>query len=109
MTTLKLRMAIKEGAKELTELTFRKPVGKDVRQCGMPTKVEVTAAGGQIHHVDTEAAARLMSVLAAVPPSTIDQMDAVDFTEAVQIVAGFFNPPATSSTGAGNSPASSTE
>jgi Phage tail assembly chaperone proteins, E, or 41 or 14 len=106
MTTLKLRTPVRKGTTELTELTFRRPLGKDVRQCGFPTKTEVTASGTQIQHVDTEAAARLISALAVIPPTSVDEMDPADFTEAVAIIAGFFNPQATSSPDAGNSPAS---
>ena len=105
MTTLKLRTPIKHGSRELTELAFRKPNGGDARRCGLPTKVEATPTGGQIHHVDTEAVARLISALCEVPPSTVDEMDAADFTDAVPILVGFFNTPAaTSSAAAGNSP-----
>lgn len=110
MSILKLSKAILMGGKEISELTFRKPTGRDVRCCGLPTKSEITPGGAQLQHVDTEAAARYISELAGIPPSSVDLLDPADFVEAVSLIASFFNKAAApSSTAATSSPASSTE
>jgi hypothetical protein len=106
---MKLRQPIQAHGKEISELTFRKPLGKDIRKNGMPIKIEITKAGTQIQIIDAEAMAAHISDLAGIPPSSVDAMDPIDFTEASTIVGGFFNQEPPSSTGTGNSPGSSTE
>lgn len=87
---MKLSRPIQAHGETLTELTLREPTGKDIRTAGAPYKMEFTASGGQLMHIDTEAVARLISALAGIPPSSVDQLTAKDFNAAQAEVISFF-------------------
>lgn len=69
-------------------LTLRAPTGRDLRRCGLPYRIEASGAPA----IDTEAAARLIAELSALPPAAVDALSAPDFQAAAMAVLGFFAP-----------------
>src|SRR5215469_7383652 len=94
--------------KETSELSLREPTGKDLRKTGVPFRVQPDG----IPTYDTEACAKLISELAAIPSSSVDQLDALDFVRLCDaLITPFFSPVSsqkTPSTDTGNSPSSTT-
>lgn len=90
--TLTLTKPVQSHGKEVAELTFREPSGADILACGgNPVAFDpVTAAVDPGAH--PQRMRLMLSRLAAVPPSTIDQMTAPDWTSASWLVAPFFMP-----------------
>ena len=108
---LMLSKPIQVGGKPVSELELREPRGGDIRKCGAGSKTEVSDSGARLHVPDMEVFARYISELAGIPPSSVDTMYPADFMKAVGIINDFFEVAnsESSSTGAGNSPGSSTE
>lgn len=69
----------------LAALVLRCPTVKELRKSGAPYRL---AAGGGVA-VDYDACASLLSAICAVPPSSIDQLEAGDFDEAAWRLVGF--------------------
>lgn len=82
--TLSLAAPIQAHGETLTELTLRKPTVKELRLCGQPYRI--VGGGAQC---DYDACAKLISAVAGIPPSSVDQLDAADFDEAALILVGF--------------------
>lgn len=87
--TIALGSPVQAHGEEIREITLRPPKGKDLR-VGMPYRI---LADGQMA-IDTEICASLISSLGAIPPSSVDQLNALDFQGAVAGVLGFFREPA---------------
>ncbi|WP_211238056.1 phage tail assembly protein [Derxia gummosa] len=85
-TIIPLESPVTIGDDTITELSLRRPSGKDVRELGFPYRL--TAIGDVA--IDAGIACKYASRLAAVPPSTIDALDPVDISTLAQTVLGFF-------------------
>ncbi|MBU8538731.1 phage tail assembly protein [Falsiroseomonas tokyonensis] len=81
-TKLKLSAPIPAHGAQLHELTLRDPSGRDLRECGLPYRL--LAEGGVV--IDGPASHRMIAQLAAVPPSSIDQLTGADWNAAAQVV-----------------------
>lgn len=83
-----LSSPITAHGERLTALTLRPLTVKELRQCGaMPF---YDAADGSTR-VDPGAVAALISTLAGIPTSSVDQMSASDFAACVPVILGFFS------------------
>lgn len=89
-----LRKPIKLGSEEtITELTFREPTAADIERCGNPVSLDFSKNPDTPMMVfDTKSMSAMMSVLAAVPPSTIKKMSTRDWNSAAWGLASFFLP-----------------
>ena len=83
--TLMLSAAVTAHGQQVDRLTLRLPTGKDLRSCGLPYKL---TAEGEIA-INAAPMHRMIAELAAVPPSTIDQLSAGDWNNAAMVVLGF--------------------
>lgn len=102
-TTLPLQDPIKAYGDEITSIELRRPKAKDIRKLGFPFE-----STGEAQTASAEKVARYVERLGNVPPQTVDEMTPVDMINAMEIVAGFFDPsPSTSSTSSGTLPATS--
>lgn len=61
---------------EIASISLRAPLGGDIQACGAPFGVR----GDGVLLIDTEAMARLIVALAAVPASTVDGLPATDWS-----------------------------
>ena len=88
---IELRSPIKIAGETIKKITFREPTGGDLIQIGEKWPVNIDWTTG-IVTPNPEIMANVMSVLAAVPPSTIDAMDAEDWSTCAHALMGFFPP-----------------
>ena len=76
---LTLRKPVQGGdGHEVSELTFREPTVDDIHRCGDPCRVDFFDGNPKIVYNDVAVSA-MMSLLAAVPPSTIKSMNLKDW------------------------------
>jgi hypothetical protein len=89
-----LTKAITAHDKEISELELREPTSKDVQELGMPY---VILAGGddQAIQIQVKTICKYAVRLAAIPPSSVDQLSASDINGLVGVVMGFFGVEAT--------------
>src|SRR6266699_123074 len=90
---VKLRKSVIANGDEVKELTFREPTAADIERAGNP--VDITYMGENENPkvtFDAKAMTQMMSILAAVPPSTIRQMNTRDWNTAAWELASFFTP-----------------
>ena len=88
MSVLKLTTPISAHGAQIAELTFRQPVGRDLIQHGYP--FNVVGRGNEVQRsTDMRSVAGLISNLAEIPPSSVEQMSWYDLQEAMGIVLGF--------------------
>jgi hypothetical protein len=93
--TVWLAKSVDAYGDSIDKLTFRPPVAKDARACGMPFRL---SADNELI-IDLPALMRLAERLANVPQSTIDSLSLVDLTEVQKALMSFFTEsPSTSST-----------
>lgn len=83
MKTIKLVKPIKRGEEVIDEIELREPTAKDVKNLGLP--VDFTTRG-----VDSKKVFDYVVALAALPPSTVDQMGVKDFMQCTVEIVGFF-------------------
>lgn len=88
-TTMPLTTPIQAHGETLSALELRCPTVKELRACGAPYRLGANAGGFGGVAVDYDACARLISSICAIPPSSVDQMDAGDFDEAAWRLVGF--------------------
>lgn len=108
MSTVKLTTPIEAYGEKVTEITFRAPVGKDLRKTGLPNKMTIND-GVQENHIDMEVMAKLMELLGSIPASAVDALSMTDFLKCSEAVSDFFGQsgaPATSLNGTTMSPGS---
>ena len=67
---------IRAHGQTVSQLTLRPMTGKDIRVCGVPYRV---GNNGEEGIVDGQAVARMISELAGIPLSSVDQLGAVDW------------------------------
>lgn len=101
-----LSMPIKAHGRELSELTLRPLTGKDLRICGTPYRI----SRGEEGIVDSVAVSAMISELAGVPLSSVDQLVAVDWFACWGAIQGFLGMTETAAPSTANqsSPAIST-
>lgn len=80
MTTIcPLTTPIEVGGRKISEVTFRRPTGKDFRAIGNITKLE-----------DTAVLATLVQNLGGLTAAEFDALDGADVVQLIGIAAGFF-------------------
>jgi Phage tail assembly chaperone proteins, E, or 41 or 14 len=89
---IKLRKVIIANGDEVMELSFREPTAADIERTGNPVNVDMFATGDPKLTFEAKAMTQMMSLLAAVPPSTIRQMHPRDWNTAAWSLANFFIP-----------------
>jgi hypothetical protein len=112
-TDIKLSTPVEAHGKTVDTLTFRKPMGRDIRECGSPQYRSVDESAPTLMRIETNAGAmaKYISRLGNIPPSSVDRLSAADWLSCAGAVLGFFmtpeSSPATPSTDIGNLPDSS--
>lgn len=71
---------------EVTAITLRPPVGRDIRACGVPYRV----TDGNAADINPEGISRLIAQLGALPPSAVDELSAADWQACMIAIIGFF-------------------
>jgi hypothetical protein len=89
--TVTLRKPIMAHGDEISELKFREPTAGDIEKCGNPVNLDFQGDSPKMTF-DSKAMSAMMSLLAAVPPSTIRQMHPRDWNSAAWNLASFFMP-----------------
>lgn len=80
---------------EVTHLTLRRPTVPECRAIkAMPYKIDKDEAVS----VDLDVAAKYIAVCAAIPPSSVNQLDLNDLNGLAWVVVGFFLTPASKAT-----------
>ena len=80
---------------EVTLLTLRRPTVPECRAIkAMPYKIDKDEAVS----VDLDVAAKYIAVCAAIPPSSVNQLDLNDLNGLAWVVVGFFLTPASKAT-----------
>jgi len=91
--TVKLRKPIQGGdGVEVLELKFREPTAADIEACGNPVNIDFFS--GEVPKVsfDAPSMSKMLSRLAAVPPSSIKKLNTRDWNSAAWTLARFFLP-----------------
>ena len=83
--TMPLAKPIQAHGETLSALVLRSPTVKELRQCGAPRRL----GADKSIVIDYEACAQLLVAICAIPPSSVDQLDAADFDEASLRIVGF--------------------
>ena len=86
--TLTLRTALKVQGEMVTSLTFRPPIGRDIREVGNP----INMAGRELG-IDDARMHAMIARLAGIPPSSVDMLSYTDWTGAVGVITGFLEEP----------------
>lgn len=92
MSTILLRTPIQAHGEERRQLTFREPKGADF-QAGLNLPLRFGEGGTM--SMDSAAVSAWISRLGEIPPSSVGQLTAVDWMEAMKAVMGFFDAMAT--------------
>ena len=79
---------VKAHGRDIAELTLRPLTGKDLRICGAPYRI---GRAGEEGIVDAQAVSAMISELAGVPISTVDQLAAVDWFACWSVIQGFLD------------------
>lgn len=86
-----LRKAVIANGEEVKELKFREPTAADIERCGSPVHIELFTGSDQPKMTyETKSMFAMMCALAAVPPSTIKQLNAKDWEFAALMIAHRF-------------------
>ena len=88
---IKLTTPVHAHGDMLKELKFRRPTGGDIMALGDAYPIHIDWTTGQVRP-NPPAMGEMMSVLAAVPPSTIKSLDAEDWSTCAHALMGFFPP-----------------
>jgi hypothetical protein len=75
----------------LKKITFRRPTGGDIMGLGEGYPININWQTGQIS-VNPPIMGQMMSILAAVPPSTIRALDSEDWSTCAHALMAFFPP-----------------
>lgn len=89
---VKLSKPIIANGDEVQEITFREPSAADIERVGNPVNIDMMSSDTPKVTFDAKAMTQMMSLLAAVPPSTIRQMTTRDWNTAAWNLASFFMP-----------------
>ena len=88
---VKLRKSVIANGDEVMELTFREPTAGDIDRVGCPVLIDPFGDVPK-YTFDSKLMTQMMSLLAAVPPSTIKHMHTKDWFNAAWLLLGFFTP-----------------
>lgn len=91
---ISLTRPVPAHGEEIAELSFREPTGGDIARCGNPVKFNFSADPPEISF-DEAKMAKMLSLLAGVPESSIARLTAADWMTSAYSVAGFFFPGST--------------
>lgn len=86
METFTLSQPVMHGNTEITELTFREPTAKDVIQLGLPFTLNAELLSEPVPAV----CAKYVSRLAGIPPSVVEKLPLIDYTQMLYLVVSFF-------------------
>jgi Phage tail assembly chaperone proteins, E, or 41 or 14 len=89
--TIKLRKPVSAHGDMVKELTFREPTGADIMSLGDEYPITIDWTTGIIK-INPAPMGTIMSLLAAVPPSTIRMLKARDWSTCAHALMGFFPP-----------------
>lgn len=107
--TVKLSKPLRAHGEDLTEITLRAPIAKDVMEIGSPQLLLPAVDGAT---VAIEVRARLIGQyivrLAGIPLSSVQSMELTDFMKCQGEIMGFFGSGEETEKESGSSPASST-
>ena len=102
-----LLQPIKAHGRDVSELTLRPLTGKDLRICGAPYRI---GRAGDEGIVDSQAVSAMISELAGIPISSVDQLSAADWFACWGAIQGFLDGSSSSTaTQNASSPATSTQ
>lgn len=87
-----LSRPIQAHGNEIHVLRWREPTGGDIERAGNPVKLDFSGERPSIGF-DEKKMSAMMSVLAAVPPSSIRQLTAKDWNAIAWALFRFFTPP----------------
>ncbi|AEJ11834.1 MULTISPECIES: phage tail assembly protein [Pseudomonas] len=88
---IKLSAPIQAHGADVTQLELRRPTVQEVRNIkALPYKMDKDEAVS----LDMDVAAKYIAVCAAIPTSSVNQLDLADLNNAAWTVAGFFLAPA---------------
>jgi hypothetical protein len=88
-----LSRAIKAGGEEVTELSFREPNGADILNVGNPVVIDMASDPPRVTHDERKMRA-MISRLAAIPTSSVDQLSPQDWVGCAWALTPFFVPAA---------------
>jgi hypothetical protein len=89
----KLSKSIKAHGEPVETLTWREPTAGDIRQAGCPIILEfVPGSDGPRMTFNEQKMNALISILAAIPPSSVDQLSAGDWHAIAFKLSRFFMP-----------------
>lgn len=78
---------------DVSKITLRRPVTRDIKRCGNPLKL-TTGADGRVTDIDVrwDVVAAYIPLLASppLPQSTVDEFEFVDLDACAAVIAGFF-------------------
>jgi hypothetical protein len=89
--TIELTTPVQAHGETLKAITFRRPTGGDIMAMGEGYPIVIDWESGRITP-NPVVMGHMMSVLAAVPPSTIKSLDAEDWSTCAHALMGFFPP-----------------
>jgi hypothetical protein len=87
-----LQKPIQAHGEELHVLRWREPTGGDIERAGNPVYLDFSGASPSITFNEKKMAT-MMSLLCAVPPSSIRQLTAKDWNAVAWALFRFFTPP----------------
>jgi hypothetical protein len=88
--TVTLTEPIQAHGKEVGALEFRKPNGNDVRLCGYPFTITPNDDGSTTIKPDAGAISAMIARLAGIPPSSVGQLNFLDWNNCMGEVFSFF-------------------
>ena len=89
--TIDLNTPVQAHGETLKKMTFRRPTGGDLIAIGDHYPININYQTGEVLP-NAPAMGEMMTILAAVPMSTIKQMDSDDFATCAWALMGFFSP-----------------
>jgi hypothetical protein len=104
-----LTQPIQAHGDTVKEIELATPTGAHIRKCGVPFALEDAGDGSRTVY-NAGAVANYISLLGNIPPGSVDQLSAFDFTQLMNGVVSFFAPPSqTKSSGDSGNSENSTE
>lgn len=83
---MKLTVPVKFGEEEITELNFKRPSGKQIREVGFPFSLDNEGSMSMKSNI----CMKYISLCASIPMSVVEKMDPVDLMTASGEIVGFF-------------------
>lgn len=90
MTTVALIKPIQAHGEERREIELREPSAGDISACGYPFNFVNTDSGDTQTAINTGVISAYVSRLGSIPPSSVSQLNAVDWSSCMAAVLGFF-------------------